>query len=107
MSRDEALQFLAALSDKEFAELFYEAVRTRNTSDVPEQPGHFVLADATDLSDEGGWRVEFIALPATHVRWDSLAPICQSGQCRNCGVHMRSWSKSLRCPVCGLPGSGS
>jgi len=107
MGRAEALEFLAALTDKEFAELFYESVRRRNTSDIEGEPGHFVLGDAREVSEENRWIVEFIALPTDNSAWDAEAPICQSGRCRGCGVEVRSWAKALRCPVCSRSGAGS
>ncbi|MFN3649552.1 MAG: hypothetical protein ACK47B_08200 [Armatimonadota bacterium] len=100
--RQRTLRWLRSLTDKGFAELFYEAVKDRKTDGGY---GHFVLAEAArrDLI-EGPWDVDFIGL---HDRehyggeWDDDAPICQSGTCRECGVDVRSWAKEAVCPVCG------
>lgn len=95
------LDRLHRLSDKQFAEVFYEAVASRNTSDLPEWRGHFVLADAASV-DGGPWDIDFIALPleAAGAEWSGEAPICQSGTCGGCKTDIRSWSKRVECPVC-------
>ena len=98
--RREALHYLTTLNDKQFAELFYEAVAGRNTSDSRRWGGHFVLADAEKVDGEP-WAVDFIALSADAAVWGDDAPICQSGTCTGCGSPVRSWSKQARCPVCG------
>jgi hypothetical protein len=101
-SRSLALSYLSELSDKAFAEFFYEAVRERITSDSKEWHGHMILADAQQVDDEP-WDIDFIALHdrQQYAAWDDDAPICQSGTCSNCGQRLRSWAKSACCPVCG------
>lgn len=100
--RVQVLNWLRELNDKQFAELFYEAVSSRTTSDLPEWRGHFVLAD-TEIVDDGPWDIDFIALPieAERAGWREEALICQSGVCGGCGSEVRSWSKRAQCPVCG------
>ena len=100
--RSQVLDWLRGLNDKQFAEIFYEAVATRNTSDLPEWRGHFILADA-ELVDEEPWAVDFIAMPVESERaeWSDEALICQSGTCGGCNADIRSWSKRAECPVCG------
>ena len=100
--RQKALDWIATLNDKQFAEFFYEAVAKRNTSDLPDWPGHFLLAD-TRFVEEPPWETEFIALPVKAERgdWSDEALICQAGDCTSCGASVRSWSKRAECPVCG------
>lgn len=102
--REQVLDWCRGLNDKQFAEFFYEAVASRNTSDLPEWRGHFVLADA-EFVDDGPWEVDFIALPVETERapWSDEGPICQSGTCGSCGFAVRSWSKRAECPVCANP----
>ena len=100
--RQQALDWLRGLNDKQFAEVFYEAVAARTTSDLPEWRGHFLLADAERV-DDGPWDVDIVALPvkAERADWSDEALICQSGSCGGCGAEVRSWSKRAECPVCG------
>ncbi len=101
-ARSDAISFLTSLSDKAFAEFFYEAVRDRNTSDIADWRGHFILADAECDENDGGWEIDFIALDdRSYGPWDRDAPICQSGRCTDCGHSVRSWAKKAACPVCG------
>ena len=56
------LRYVQALSDKQFVEFFYDAIRGRITSDVPRWRGHFVLADAEKVDGEDEWDIDFIGL---------------------------------------------
>lgn len=99
--RHQALDWLRGLNDKQLVEVFYDAVASRITSDLPEWRGHFVLADAERV-DDGPWDMDFIALPVASERagWSDEALICQAGSCNGCGAEVRSWSKRAECPVC-------
>ena len=57
------LQWISRLTERQFAQFFYEAVHERCTSDSPEEGGHFVLADAWRDTDSTVWDVDMIALP--------------------------------------------
>ena len=72
--RKSALQWISGLTDREFAEFFYDAVHERCTSDSPEEGGHFVLADASHDPDSTVWDVDFIALPRDETPWIEAAP---------------------------------
>lgn len=98
--RSHVLGFLQALSDKQFAEFFYEAVRDRNTSDLEAWSGHLVLANAEKVDDEP-WSIDLLALPEDRDPWSNDADICQSGSCASCSSAVRSWAKQASCPVCG------
>jgi len=89
--RGQVIDWLRGLNDKQFAELFHEAVASRTTSDLPEWRGHFILADAEQVHD-GPWDIHFIALPVETERaqWSDEALICQSGACGGCGAEVRS-----------------
>ena len=93
------MAWLNTMTHKQFAEFFYRAVADRNTSDLPEWNGHFVLADAELIPDEP-WDVDLIAVPADAEYVDDH-PICQSGTCSSCNSDVRSVAKNARCPVCG------
>lgn len=105
LMKTEALKWVATLSDKQFAEFFYEATHGRDTSDIPDEGGHFVLADVARI--ESGWEINYIAVPQDYDEWIDDAPICQEGECAQCGSVVRSWAKDLVCPVCGTNGYGS
>ena len=102
INRKEVTEWLATLSDREFAEVFYESNAKRVTSDTPEGHGHFILAD-TEAVESGGWDTDYIAIPeyqegGTNLPMDSH--ICQSGRCKSCLTEIRSWVKSAVCPIC-------
>lgn len=99
--RKQVLNWLGELDHKAFAELFYEAVATRTTSDLKEWRGHFILADCEKV-DDSPWDLDLIALPVESERadWAEGVPICQSGTCESCGAEVRCWSKRAECPVC-------
>ncbi|MBA4016313.1 MAG: hypothetical protein C0483_03910 [Pirellula sp.] len=101
-ARSHALTFLSTLSDKAFAEFFYEAVRGRTTSDRNDWNGHFILADAERIVADEPWDVDLIAIHdrQQYADWVDDAPICQSGTCTNCSNRVRSWAKQATCPVC-------
>lgn len=96
--RAQVMTWLSGLTDKQFSEFFYEAVRGRKTCDGF---GHFVLADAALM--DGAWSVDLVALPDPdhYKQWADDVPICQSGECRVCKSSTRSWAKHGVCPVCG------
>lgn len=100
--RRQVIRYLKGLEEKEFAELFYEAVAGRNTSDFPERDGHFILADTQRCSyDRNDWDIDFIAIPYEDVQWAEDSPICQEGTCGSCNNVMRCWDKRAACPICG------
>ena len=102
MVESQVIAWLNAMSHKQFAEFFYRAVSDRNTSDVAEWDGHFILADAEHVPDED-WDVDMIALhdPDEYdTGWADDSPLCQSGTCPNCGANVRSVAKHALCPVC-------
>src|SRR5262249_31077934 len=91
--------WLAGLTDKAFAEFFYDVVRERARSPAGR---HFVLAEADRVGDEP-WSVDCIAVhesEKTPRPWADDVPICQSGTCSACGAEVRSWAKNAVCPVC-------
>jgi hypothetical protein len=94
------LKGLRSLSDKQFAEVFYQAAEGRELSNVPRGTSRFVLADA-EFTD-GELALDVIALPGDDSHWIEDLPICQSGECARCGLKLRSWAKQAECPLCRL-----
>jgi hypothetical protein len=97
--RQSARRWLAGLTDKAFAEFFYESVGERKD---PRRGGHFLLAEAALM--DGRWVVDFVGVhdrDSYDALWVDDAPICQSGQCGTCDSEVRSWAKQAICPVCG------
>src|SRR3954469_25140171 len=85
----QVVAYIRQLSDKDLAELFYEAIQDRSHSDQALEPARFVLAEAwrpEPGSEE--WTVDLIA-GSDGARypegWGSDALICQSGECATCG----------------------
>ena len=103
MRRENVVAWLRTLTDKQFAELFYEAVASRDAGDMKEEGGHFVLADTSKRPGERR-ETQFIALPdpgAYRDQWSDDAPICQTGQCSECESWVRCVAKKAVCPLCG------
>ncbi len=90
------------MTDKQFVEFFYEAVAERDTSEIEGEHGHFVVANTSKLPDEERNTV-FLALPDAGKysgEWADDCPICQTGQCIECGSWVRSVAKHAICPIC-------
>jgi hypothetical protein len=95
MTRSDLVDGLRALTDKQFVEVFYEAVQGRHI--YPAEPdvfdAHLVLANAVRDREEGTggrWTVELIC-PTPNQDWIDDAPICQAGE--HCGMSTASWAK--------------
>lgn len=102
MDRRTIVTWLASLTDKQFVEFFYEAVSDRDTSEVDGDRGHFVMAKTSKMPDTERDTV-FLALPDPDEysgEWADDSPICQTGQCVECGSRVRSVSKQAICPIC-------
>ncbi len=103
--REIAISLLTSMSDKEFVELIYEAIRKRPvTSDTEEEQGHFVIGTATFDRDDKTWDLDVVSLhdPVQYISgFEQNAPLCQFGDCANCGYATVSWAKNAKCAVCG------
>lgn len=102
MDRRGVVAWLASLTDKQFVDFFYEAVSERDTSEFDGECGHFVIADTSKMPDEKRDTV-FLALPDSDEysgEWADDSPICQTGQCIECGSWVRSIAKHAICPIC-------
>ena len=101
MNQTDMLARLTSLADEEFVELFYEVVRKRDPVGG-ENNRHFVLAETSQCPDEDRDTV-FVALPAPErypEGWVNDAPICQTGECGECGSWVSSIAKHAICPIC-------
>jgi hypothetical protein len=102
MTRRHLVDALRALTDRQFVEVFYEAVQGRHVYSAERNlfDAHLVLANAVRDREEGsggGWAVELIC-PTQDQDWVDDAPICQAGE--HCGMPTASWAKHSTCPVC-------
>ncbi|MEM6750804.1 MAG: hypothetical protein AAGA57_11695 [Planctomycetota bacterium] len=101
---DRAVQYIRGLTDKQFVELFYQVAADRNPLEQPQDGTTWlVLAEVTPLTDTQQFDIAYLATPSSKEDWDDEAPICQHGECTNCGAKMYCWSKRAGCPVCGAP----
>ncbi|MHC2066481.1 hypothetical protein ACYFX5_03330 [Bremerella sp. T1] len=102
MNRNEVIAWLSQMNDKQFVDFFYEAVADRDTSELPGEKGHFVLADTSKFPGEPR-DTAFLALPdpAENSKWADDVPICQTGRCPECESWVRSIAKHAICPLCG------
>ena len=103
MTRLDLVDGLRALTDKQFVEVFYEAVYGRHIYSAERNvlDAHLVLANAVRHREEGHdgrWSVELICHTPDQ-DWRDDAPICQAGE--HCGTSTASWGKRSMCPVCG------
>lgn len=100
--REEVIEILRGLTDKQLVDLFYDAVRGRYIYQGEENlwDAHLVLANAVrDRTTDGSpWRIEMLC-QASDQQWPDDAPLCQHGE--HCGIETVSWAKRSRCPVCG------
>ena len=97
--REELIRGLVGLNDREFAQVFYAAGKEREGAGLKEWRGHLVLAEAETVGT-APWTVDYIGEPLK----DEEAPasvICQSGRCSRCKATVRSWARSVGCPICG------
>ncbi|QVL30740.1 hypothetical protein KIH39_18020 [Telmatocola sphagniphila] len=102
MNRDSVLAWLSSMTDKQFVDFFYEAASNRDTSEIDGERGHFVLANTSKVPGEERDTV-FLAMPNPindSDGWSKDCPICQTGQCTECGSLVRSIAKHAICPVC-------
>ena len=96
--KEDAVAWATGLTDKQFVEFVYDVCSRRKGEE------NFVLVDSRWLEDEGEWGHQFIGRHSPEAYpggWDDTAPLCQFGQCSDCGVDIISWAKKALCPVCG------
>ena len=104
MEHREIIEALQKLTDKQFVELFYEAVQGRHLyeSEAAYCQAHLVLANAERHAENDGewseWRLQLLC-PTPGEDWGDDAPICQFGH--HCGHETGSWAKNSVCPMCG------
>lgn len=100
MTRDAIIKEIRELSDKQFVELFYEAVKGRHiyTAEANVFESHLVLANAVRARGTGSPSTIELLCPVPDQHWADDSPICQHGQ--HCGFETASWAKESRCPVC-------
>lgn len=102
MDRGNLMAWLSSLTDKQFIEFFYEAVSERGTSEIDGERGHLVVANTSKAPNEDRVTV-FLALPDPNEysgEWAYDTPICQTGDCIECGTRVRSIAKHAICPIC-------
>ena len=103
MQRQEIIGALQQLTDKQFVELFYEAVHGRHVylSERRAFDAHLVLANAVrdvGSDDKASWTLEVVC-PTPERQFTDDSALCQAGE--HCGHSTVSWAKVSQCPVCG------
>ena len=109
INKEQCLKLMKGLTDKQFVQLFYEAMSGRNTSDMGEDvaKGHFILADVLTWEDKE-INIEFVGLNFyKEDTYEDDYPICQSGTCQNCKNKIRSFAKRILCPICSNEAYGT
>ena len=102
MDRGHVIAWLSSLTDQQFAEVFYEAASERATSNSYGECCHFLLAHSSSSPREQR-DIVFVALPDPEQysrNWSDDCPICQTGECAECGARVRSIAKRAICPIC-------
>jgi len=95
----QVLDWVAGMTEKQFVEFFYRAVRAQRSRHSDEEEARFVLADGSD-----GEQPTFIALHDDEQYPSGFAddaPLCQFGTCDECGADVLSVAKHALCPLCG------
>lgn len=104
MDKNEVVTWLRSLTDKQFVELFYEAVEGRHICEPEKEyhKSHLVLAEASKIQFEDDtwdeWEVSLVC-PTPGKSWADDMPLCQIGG--HCNLYTISWAKESTCPVCG------
>jgi rubrerythrin len=112
MNQNEVKKYLETLTNKQLVELLAEVLQKRrcdNGSEGDYTQAHWCLAEASRIQTEDGkgwenWEVGLLALHDSREYeggWSDDSLMCQSGECRECGVKLIGWAKHLVCPVCG------
>jgi hypothetical protein len=100
MNRDFVIDYLRNLTAKQFAELFYDAMKGQDPWGDDLTDVRYVLAyacrDKIEPDDEWDFSID---CPVPNEKWIDDAPICQHG--RHCGLVTISWAKQSICPICG------
>ncbi len=109
MRPQDIIDALGQLTDKQFVEMFYEAVQGRDIYRAEQKAfeAHLVLANAVRDAgsvDNSGWTLEVVC-SAPGQRFADDSPLCQTGE--HCGHPTVSWAKRARCPVCGEDAYGT
>ena len=97
--RDDLVDRMASLSDREFIEVFYAAVARRKRSGLEDWGAHWVLGEAEKIGC-GPWEIDYLA-PAREEIEDPDRVICRETTCPRCRTPVRSWARVAGCPVCG------
>lgn len=110
MNRKEVTQYLASLSEGEFARVVYESARGRR-KEARFDNGDFEFSDAYSIAvcSFGAYEgkkdaeaiVELFAPPACSDHKGEVGLLVEQGVCSFCGVSLKSFAKIVRCPVCG------
>ncbi|OZG69995.1 hypothetical protein BTA51_28110 [Hahella sp. CCB-MM4] len=112
MNQDEAKKYLESLTNKQLVELMSEVFKTRRCDEGTEEAyiqAHWCIAEASRFKTDDGkgwesWEVELLALHDNEQYeggWSDASPICQGGECTECGTKLFGWAKHIICPVCG------
>lgn len=102
-NRTQIIAFLKRLTDKQFVELFYEAVEERVILGNSPGDSKLILANASRDSDESGkWEVDLLALhdrSAYDSEWADDVLFCQESESE--GFRVLSYAKQMICPITG------
>lgn len=96
--RDDLVERMASLSDREFIEVFYAAVARRARPGLDDWNGHWVLGQAERIGS-GPWEVDYLA-PAREEVDDPDRVLCRETTCPRCRHPVRSWARMAGCPIC-------
>ena len=86
--------FLLGLKRKEFSAFLLKILAEYELTSTEK----YVLA-VIETDADGACESSLVAAPRDD-DYDDNAPICQYGNCNNCGSQLASWGKKVICPYC-------
>ena len=94
--REQALEFVSHMSDREFASFFYDIVERRAKPAGRQKFGLIWLS----FEDDYGWLFDTIAKPIGAYCGNASKDGFYVWMCSECNFHVVSFSAAARCPVC-------
>lgn len=107
MDKNQVITYIKTLTDKQLAELFYEATEGRHPFEEEKEyhQAHFVMGTASRMLGDNdqweNWELSVICLhePAQYPNgWHDDSPLVQFGKC--CQHETSSYAKHAICAIC-------
>ena len=111
MDANQVKKYLSELTNKQLTELLVSVLKEKRCDEdfeFDDIQAHWCIAEVSRIKNDDSlnwesWEIGLLALhdPEEYKEgWDNESPICQSGDCGECGTKLMSWAKKITCPVC-------